>query len=62
MARPRIKCRQCAQFHKNRCQLDVPECKGANSIAAEECSMFLSPSGIPAFLIEDDEQQQLALF
>ena len=33
MPRLRLRCHQCAQFHKNRCQLEVPECRGADSIA-----------------------------
>ena len=62
MGRPRLRCHQCAQFHKDRCQLDVPECRGADSIAAEECSMFLPPSGIPVFMKDADQSAQLSLF
>ena len=59
MAKTRLRCSDCQQFHQNRCQLDVPECRGAESVAAEECSCFLPASGIPVFMQE--EEKQLAL-
>ena len=62
MARLRLRCSSCQQFDKGRCQLGVPECRGAESIAAEECSCFLPASGIPVFMNDDDESKQLALF
>jgi len=54
----------CQQFDKNSCQLGVPECRGANSIAAEECACFLPASGIPIFLsfIEADCLQKVLAF
>ena len=62
MARQRLRCSQCQQFDKGRCQLSVPECHGENLIAAEDCACFLPASGIPAFLTEENEPSQLALF
>lgn len=50
MARLRIRCSSCQQFHKNRCQLELPECRGPDSIAATECSCYLPTSGTPVFL------------
>ena len=62
MARPRLRCSQCVQFHKDRCQLEFPDCRGGDSIAANDCPCFMPPGGQPAFLIDDDETKQLALF
>ena len=30
--------------------MDMPECRGPESIAAEECCCFLPASGIPVFM------------
>ena len=49
MARARARCSDCQQFHRDRCQLDLPECTGANSIAADECCCFLPSNGVPSF-------------
>ena len=62
MARLRLRCSQCQQFFKGKCQLGFPDCRGADSIAADECPCFMPPGGQPAFLIDENEQKQLALF
>ena len=49
MARARARCSDCQQFHRDRCQLDLPECTGPDSIAADECCCFLPDSGVPSF-------------
>ena len=62
MPRSRLRCSQCIQFHKERCMLGFPECRGRDSIAADECPCFMPPGGDPAFLKEEDEAKQLDLF
>ena len=62
MPRTRLRCSSCQQFDKGRCQLGIPECRGRDSVAADDCPCYLPPSGIPAFLTDDDEQKQLTLF
>ena len=49
MPRTRARCSDCQQFHRDCCQLGLPECTGPDSIAADECCCFLPDSGIPSF-------------
>ena len=64
MPRPRLRCKQCLQFdHKRgKCFMGFGECRGPDSIAAEECCAFLTREGEPAFLRDEDEAKQLDLF
>jgi ribosomal protein L37AE/L43A len=61
MKRQRLRCSSCQQFYNDRCQLGIPECRGADSIAADDCPCYLPPSGISVFLNEENESQ-LTLF
>ena len=56
MAKPRAKlrCSSCQQFYKDRCQLGIPECRGANSVAADQCACYLAAAGVPAFICTDE--------
>ena len=62
MSRSRLRCSMCQQFHNEICQLGVPECRGSNSVAAEECACFLPASGIPVFLSFADCLEKVLAF